>query len=141
MTGAIPPRSRIRIVCGCGPYPVGQVIAFMNGGQVVVHRIVYRRRCGLRGEHLITRGDAMIVPDPPIDIGAVVGRVVEVRSDGCWRSLGPSFTPSCPERLLAFLALAASVAMLVVSPRLARRFVSWLQRAERRFGWNRTVLQ
>jgi hypothetical protein len=140
MTGAIPARSRIRIAFTRGPYAPGEIIAFMIGARIVVHRVVYLRRRGRPHELLITRGDAMILPDPPLDAGAVLGRVVEVASDGCWRPPGPRLRPPRRDRLLAFLVLAASAVMLEVAPGLARRFVSLLEATDRRYAWTRTLL-
>ena len=59
MAGAIPAGSRIQIALASGPFQVGDVIAFMNDAQVVVHRIVHAsgRRDAQGNALIITRGD------------------------------------------------------------------------------------
>ena len=142
MAGAIPRGSRIRIAFTGAPCGRGDVVAFMTDGHLVVHRIVYRRPRRRRNTPalLITRGDAMMLPDAPIDADAVVGRVVEMRMRDGWQQVGaPPRTPR-RERLLACVALATIACLAHVRVPLARRVANWLQAMDHRFSWTRTFL-
>lgn len=139
MSGAIPAGSPIRIALAHPPYRVGEIVAFLAGVQPVVHRVIYRRHFG-GGKQLLTRGDAMLLPDPPIDASLVLGRVVEAAFAGGWRPVGPRAVAPRRERLLALLVLVASAVLLEISPWLARQFVRGLDAADRRFAWTKTLL-
>jgi hypothetical protein len=140
MAPAIPPRSRIRIACTGKPYRNGEVVAFMSDAQVVVHRIVYRRRLRGTDELLITRGDAMIIPDRPIEAGAVLGRVVAMATGTDWQPVGAQMLLPRRERLLASALLVVCVETLHVSVPLAQRLACWLQATDRRLSWTRKFL-
>lgn len=136
MAGAIAPRSRLRIALGHGPFPLGEVVAFMHGGQLVVHRVVHRR-----GRLLVTRGDATVLPDPPVEAGSVLGRVVEAAPSGAgWQPVGPPTALPRRDRLLAALLLSATVLLMLGSAPLARRLAQWLQDTDERSSWTRTLL-
>jgi hypothetical protein len=112
----------------------------MVGGRIVVHRIAYRRRLRRAGGFFITRGDAMILPDVPIDTASVLGRVVEFGSNGCWRPVGPRARRARRERLVSLVVLAASAVLLEISPSLAGRFVAGLADTNGRLAWIRMLL-
>jgi hypothetical protein len=135
MAGAIPQGSRIRITFSHAPHSVGDIVAFMIGERIVVHRIVHRAR-----RHLITRGDAMLLPDPPIDAVAVLGHVNEIDSGSGWRQPGAQTRPPRRDRLLATAVLMASGLLLKIDADLTRRFIEWIDAADHRFAWTRRIL-
>jgi signal peptidase I len=63
------------------PSGPGEVIVFLQDGKLVVHRCIGDCRF---------RGDAKIIPDPPIPAGAIVGQAVAFRRNGRERKLGTS---------------------------------------------------
>ena len=72
MEPAIPAGALVQLRCG-EPGAPGDVIAFLSGGRIVVHRVVAR---AADGRWTLTRGDARILPDVPVrDPEAVLGRV------------------------------------------------------------------
>ena len=86
----------------------------------MTHRLVYdgTRRAGV----FITRGDDEILPDPPIDLRRVVGRVVAVESRGLW------LPPPAPVRApVARRTLARGILAVVAG--LSRVNASWAGRA------------
>lgn len=135
MEASIPRGSRIRIAFGHAPHRVGDVVAFMAGEKIVVHRIVY---CG--GRHLLTRGDAMLLPDSPVDVAAVLGPVNEIDSGSGWRPPAAQSLPPRRDRLLAAAVLAASRLVLKIDAGLAQRFIEWLDAADQRHAWIRKLL-
>jgi signal peptidase I len=52
---------------------IGEIVLFRRGSRFFVHRVVDRD-----GDSLVTQGDALGEPDPPIDRAGVLGRVVRV---------------------------------------------------------------
>lgn len=134
MASAIPAGSRIRICCEPGPFRVGDVVAFLNEGRMVVHRVVHRSGRGVRA-WLVTRGDAMVLWDPPIIEAAALGRVISFDAGSGWNEVGlPSWRPR-RDRLLAFVVLCAGALLLRFSADSARRLAGWLQLTERRLAW------
>jgi hypothetical protein len=72
MEPALPAGSEVLLRCGEAGAP-GDVIAFLAGGRLLVHRVVARAG---DGSWTLTRGDARTMPDVPIrDASAIVGRV------------------------------------------------------------------
>jgi hypothetical protein len=142
MAGAIPAGSRIRIALASGPYQVGDVVAFMDDAQVVVHRIV---RAGVRRDApgnalIITRGDAMVVPDAPIETRAVLGRISAIAGGTDWCPVGAQQRLPRRDRLLALVLLAATAATLRLHAPLAQRLARWLQASDSRYSWTRSLL-
>jgi signal peptidase I len=64
----------------------GEVVLSLQNGRLFVHRVVGRSTIageGLSGElHLITRGDRLLHPDPPVSRAELLGRVVRLERDG-----------------------------------------------------------
>lgn len=56
---------------------VGDVVLVVLGGELVLHRVVRVRR----GGGVVTKGDAELGVDPPIDAGDVLGRLAPRRWD------------------------------------------------------------
>jgi len=72
MEPAIPDGSMVSLRCGQAGAR-GDVIAFLAGGRLIVHRIVARAP---DGGWTLTRGDARVLPDVPVrDPETVLGRV------------------------------------------------------------------
>ena len=68
--------------CDAEGLAVGE-IAFIksNAGTALVHRIIARKSC--RGQFwLVTKGDARLAPDGPVDAGQVIGKAVMVERFG-----------------------------------------------------------
>lgn len=62
----------------------GEIWAFSAEGRIVVHRVL-----GVRGRQVWLQGDANEVPDQPIHISALIGKVVVIENAaGDCRSLG-----------------------------------------------------
>jgi hypothetical protein len=79
------PGSRIRVaLVHRAVYEAGEVVAYLAGDQVIVHRVVHRGRAAAARGYLITRGDATLVPDPPVDHARILGPVTGVWRVGGW---------------------------------------------------------
>jgi hypothetical protein len=129
MGRTLPAGSRIRIeLADRGRYEVGEVVAFLGGKHVVVHRVVRRGRRGAAGGYLLTRGDAALVPDPPVEEGRVLGAVTGVARDGGWVAVNACPRPAYHVRAGTWLLLAAAASLLRVSPRAAAAFVTAVHR-------------
>ena len=132
MGRGLPPASRIRIeLIDRTLYEVGEVVAFLTGSKVVVHRVVHRGRGTGASGHLLTRGDAMLVPDPPVEQLRILGPVTGVWREGRWTALDGPPRRSLRARSVARLALWAAIGTLSLSPRSATRVLGLLHRAER----------
>jgi hypothetical protein len=131
MGRTLPPGSRIRIALAPPrAYHVGEVIAFVAGGQVVVHRVVHRGRArGGRG-YLLTRGDAPLAPDEPVAEDAILGVVTGVDRDGQWVPPGPRPWQTQRARLARRLLLLLVAGGLWISPRVAQGLALALRRSE-----------
>jgi hypothetical protein len=129
MGATLPPGSRIRIelVHRIG-YDVGEVIAFLAGSQVVVHRIAYRGRRGRARRYYLTRGDATLVPDPPVDHESILGAVTWIRRQELWMPLGGKLPRALRARVVNALLLLVVAGILHVSPRAAKALVTWIHR-------------
>lgn len=118
---AIPSGARIRIapVPSGVAFERGQVVAFVAGSRVIVHRIAYLGR-GRAARYLITHGDGNWMCDPPIEADAIAGVVEEHYAEGAWRPVGP---PSLPwwRRAASYPSLQLLRMTLELSPALAMR--------------------
>jgi hypothetical protein len=114
-------------------YQAGQVVAFVAGGSLFAHRIVYRS-----GQSVLTRGDNHSWCDLPLRTGAIIGVVSEYLAEGEWRL----FDGSAPfehelgkrRRFLEFLLRAC----LRIDIRLAQRASRMLMLLAR---WRRNMFQ
>src|SRR5688572_29536879 len=124
MQPTISPGCEVRLRCGAAP-ALGDVIAYVHGDQVVVHRLVARRA---DRRWLLTRGDAHVAPDFPVpSSAAILGTVIAVGGTG---GLGP-VAPE-PRAFPRTAALALCRAALAIHPRLCLLAVRALRFAERR---------
>jgi len=123
MRPAVPPLAEVRLRCGEGG-ALGDVIAFLDAGRVIVHRVVALAPNGW----LLTRGDARLLPDTPVRAAAqVIGRVVAVRGD---EAFGP--VPEAPRSLLRACALAPLVGLMRISPGAGAGVIGALHAGRRR---------
>jgi hypothetical protein len=131
MGRTLPPGTRIRIDLG-GPAAgaVGDVVTFVAGSQVVVHRVIARGWGAGRG-FLVTRGDIALAPDRPVREDTVLGAVTGVWEGGAW--VAPPGAPRGSRRARAARAgcLWAVTVLLTVSPRAAQGLAAVLQRLEK----------
>lgn len=130
MRPGLGPGSRIRIALAHrARYEAGEVVAYVAGSQVVVHRVVHRGRTAAARGYLLTRGDATLVPDPPIEDALILGPVTGVWRGGGW--MAPSGPPSrsLRARVARALSLAAAVGGLYLNPRATGRALTALHRA------------
>ncbi len=140
----LPPGSRIRIaLVECERFTAGEVIAFLVGNRVVVHRVLFHPHNGSAAGFVLTRGDAPLVPDPPVPTCQILGPVTGVWVDGHWKDVPGPMQRSAMAMKTGSLLLLAAQAMLPVSPRLTTNMLLALHRAERalRVVRNRRVQQ
>lgn len=83
MMPTLPQGCEIEIVPLTGRPRLGDVVVFVEGDSLVVHRLVHRAR-----GFWITQGDARATPDRHLDTASLLGRVVTAYHDGklCWTS-------------------------------------------------------
>jgi hypothetical protein len=126
MGRTIPAGSRIRIELGeQRRHPPGEVVAFVAGPHIVVHRLLRRVRRRGRG-YLLTQGDAALVLDPPIAEDRVLGPVTAVLRAHGWTPTGPPPDFVASTRLLRWLLAVAAQSLLHVHPRAAAIFITSL---------------
>jgi len=102
-------------------YERGEIVAFWNDRQIVVHRVLFCGRAGRRRGILITRGDAYLFPDLPIDLASVLGTVVAVRTERGWNPPGALPHRGLVERAVARTGQAMASALCRVDLAFARR--------------------
>ncbi len=140
MGESIPNGARIRIDRGAKAVEVGTVIAFVAGGKTFVHRVRWRGRVSGARDWLITQGDALLLPDLPVPLHAVLGRVAAMQCGAGWQRLGAKTVLPRRERALSWLVFAANVVLLEIHPRLASWLLGKLRAAEYRSAWTHTLL-
>lgn len=72
----------------------GQIVQFSLWGRLVCHRVI--RHCG---SHLMTQGDIVPSPDPPVTAENLLGVVVSIERHG--RSFVPPLRPGLASRFTA----------------------------------------
>jgi hypothetical protein len=123
----LPDGARIRIQLARRPHwQRGEIVAYLNGERVTVHRVLFCGRSGHRRGIVITRGDERVFPDLPFEVSAVLGSVVAVETPQGWTA--PAALPRRPlVRRLAGGVLFAFVALLAaIDLSLARRCLAAL---------------
>ena len=118
-----------------------QAVHFKDGKKVIVHRVVHRGLVGMAAGLVLTRGDAPLVPDPPVPHANILGPVSAMWNDGAW-VLPPAQTRvrALPARVVMSLMLGASIAMLYISPRATAVLLTLFYRSERRLRQTRASL-
>lgn len=129
MGETLPEGMRIRIQLSRQPqYRVGDVVAFLSGTTVVVHRVAYCGRRRSRDGYMVTIGDAKLLPDPPVDGASVLGLVTGRWCDGAWAPI-PGKPLQTDKRAAGARAASLLTAITMeVSPRLAAALVIGLYR-------------
>ena len=108
MLPALPPGTEVLLRCG-ETGAVGDVIAFLADGRLVVHRVVARAG---DGTWTLTRGDARLLPDAPIrDAEAIVGRVAGICGPASLQAM-----PAAPDSLVRRSFVRLFSAALRISP-------------------------
>lgn len=128
MGATLPAGTEIRIqlarVDQVGP---GDVVAFISGRYLVVHRIVARAARGAGRGHWITRGDAQILPDPPVAPDELLGPVLVATTAGTAETFAAP--PPLPRvGWLGRATLAATRALMALSVTAARLWIVVLVR-------------
>lgn len=121
---AIPNGSRIRIVYNEGvKWREGQVVAFLAGSRVMVHRVMHVGRRGRARQFLITHGDGNWICDPPVGLDTIAGCVEEFRVNDQWQGVRPPRI-SLIRRSVSFASLALLRTALEWNP----SFAVWIAR-------------
>jgi hypothetical protein len=129
MGRTIPAGSRIRIeLVTPRRHERGEVIAFVAGHHLIVHRVV-RPAPRWPHDHALTRGDAAWIPDPPVDAERVLGAVIAIQRDGLWTSVDEPAAGPWLTRVLAAAVLGVVGCALRVGPGAADALVTLLHRA------------
>jgi hypothetical protein len=134
MGAAIPSGARIRIRTGPEQtWQRGQVIAFLAGSRVTVHRIVYEGQHGPARQFVLTQGDGNWLCDPPVNRSTVVGEVEAFSTGNEWHAIGAPRI-RFHRRLVGGLSQALMRLALEHSPAFAisiSRPISWLRMGPR----------
>ena len=127
MGRTLPPGTRIRITCAAdAAYRPGAVVAFLAGDALIGHRVVARSRDRRRRDVLVTRGDAVMLCDPPIDPALVLGEVTARQEPAGWTALPAPVRRGPIARAVAALALGAVRALAWVDREIASRLMESL---------------
>lgn len=111
MEPAIRSGARLRLACGA-PVAPGDVAAFVHDGHVLVHRVL-----DVAPPLMLTRGDALVVPDGPAPLERAFARVEAIEDGGEWHAPA-GHRDSAPQRVVRFLCafgLSAAWARVVVA--------------------------
>jgi signal peptidase len=79
----------------------GDIALFTRDGRLFAHRVI-----AVAGEHVVTQGDAVPLPDAPVSSDELLGVVVAVSRNG--REVGVSTTVTIQARLVAALVSRSS---------------------------------
>ena len=121
MGAALADGSHIQVLSGASRgFVPGQVVAFLCGDAVIAHRVVHAGRRGRARGHILTRGDACLLPDPPMPVEAVLGPVLTMNAGG------PGLPPAQARegrlrRLARGIPSGAVAALMVIHVGLAQR--------------------
>jgi len=104
MHPTIPDGARVRIrPLHTENYRVGQIVACLLNDEIFAHRVVFCGSSGRSRDMVLTRGDALVMCDPPTRKSAILGEVTEFWADGEWRALNATGTTLPRYRALALL--------------------------------------
>lgn len=128
MESTIPDGSRIRIrFSDQKSYQVGQVVAFLAGTRIIVHRLAYKGRYGRAKNYLITQGDGKLLPDPPVNFESVLGLVTEFQCEGRWMPLKTRSLLPLIKRFISLLLLVIIAVFMEMNVQLAQWFANQLR--------------
>lgn len=118
MRPTIEPGEEVALACGAA-FGEGDVVAYVRGDRLVLHRVLRLRPD--RG-YMVTRGDALVLPDALVtELAGVLGTVRGVRRGG---ELVP--LAGAPSSLARRVALRLWLAALVAGPVAGRRIIQVL---------------
>ena len=89
----------------------GDIVLFGRYSRFFAHRVVTKNK-GVGNTKMLTRGDAMTVPDPPVGGNELLGRVSFIVRNG--KLFEPNKRPGLSERLVATLLSRSEIAARVV---------------------------
>jgi len=133
MGSSLPAGARIRIVRNqTGRYAPGAIVAFLAGDALIAHRVVSNvvDRRGRTG--VVTKGDAALICDPPIQSEIVIGEVRSVQLQGEWAAPAPGSPRKRPSSLVSELASTCVSALARVDLDVTSRALEALISAWRR---------
>jgi signal peptidase I len=93
------------------PVSVGDIVLFSRDRRLFVHRVTGTIDAS-GGLEILTRGDAMPRPDPPVPEGDLLGKVCYISRNG--KIIAPSKTPRWTERMIAAFVRSSDFAARVV---------------------------
>jgi len=93
-----------------GAVSEGDIVLFMRERRLCVHRVVKKNRA-LAGTTILTRGDAMQRPDPPVSDCDLLGKVTSIVRNG--KHIEPQ-TPRLAQRAVSALVRNSEFAARVV---------------------------
>jgi hypothetical protein len=95
-----------------GRISTGDIVLFAREGRLFAHRVI--SSAGERGgEQLVTRGDALRVPEPPVTSAELLGRVCLILRAGKWTAPRAGLSPG-GILLAAFVKRSARAAGLLL---------------------------
>ena len=94
-----------------GAVSEGDIVLFGRDRRLFAHRVV-AKSSPAGGTKILTRGDAMAQPDPPVSEHDMLGKVTFVVRN--WRCIEPSRTPRLSQRAVAALVRNSEIAARVV---------------------------
>lgn len=112
-------------------YVPGEVVAFQNGARLIAHRVLFCGTAGRRRGIVITRGDALLTPDLPFHVSAILGAVVAVQTQRGWGPPAALPRRALVERSLARGWQAFASGLCLPGLAFARRSLGWLYFAGR----------
>ena len=125
MGRSLPAGASIRIrLCRREAYAPGEIVAFLNGAHLTVHRMLTCATAGRRKGMFLTRGDGRLHPDPPVRIDAVLGVVIAVRSGSGWGAPPPPERQRWLRRLSSTAIEKVAVAVWFLDPRRSSRILN-----------------
>jgi hypothetical protein len=127
MVPTIDPDTRIQVRLTDREVRPGDVIVFMSGDRWVVHRVLYRPRRGRARAYLLSKGDAVRLPDPPVRREQVVGVVTAIWQASSWHALPAPVRRPPLARATALASMVAAAMTLAVSPEAAESVLTYLQ--------------
>jgi hypothetical protein len=123
MLPLIGPGSELQVVPLEGaPISRGMLVAYPQDGRLVIHRVI---ACEPGSGLIVTKGDALAAPDPPLPLGRVAGRVVALRAHGRPAADLTRFPWPAVSRFLAGAARLACRLRLDQRPASPARRLGW----------------
>jgi hypothetical protein len=121
MEPAIPRGAALRISLGrAAPYRIGEVVAFVQGPGICVHRVASLGHGQRARDYIVTQGDACLCPDAPISARHVIGPVTEFRLDGDWVPAGNQASPGRARSFVGRMLLLLVAGLMEINVNLAR---------------------